>query len=161
YTGRLAGDASGTMSQGEATVITGAGSQTGGLSRWGDYTEMTVDPADDCTFWYVNQYEPANGPLNWHTRIASFKVPTCGGGGGNIRRRAGCDAGAVSWTQRAGVIGENGPAEPAHTGTGDGWLDGYGTSHTERLWQQVAMQTTAAGTLTFWLHIDTAETTTT
>ena len=67
----------------------------------------------------------------------------------------------MSWTQTAGVIGQNGPAEPAHTGTWDGWLDGYGTSHTDRLWQQVAIPTTAAGTLTFWLHIDTAETTTT
>src|SRR5207248_3231228 len=81
YTGRLVGDASGTMSQGEATVISGPGSQTGGLSRWGDYSEITVDPVDDCTFWYVNEYLPANGSFNWHTRIASFKFPSCGGGG--------------------------------------------------------------------------------
>ena len=79
YTGRLAGDPLGTMPQGEATIITGAGSQTGGLSRWGDYTEMTVDPVDDCTFWYVNQYHPSNGTFNWTTRIASFKFPQCGG----------------------------------------------------------------------------------
>ncbi|MGI8608444.1 MAG: COG1470 family protein [Candidatus Dormibacteria bacterium] len=80
YSGRLAGDAAGTMPQGEATVITGGGSQTGqNLSRWGDYTEMTVDPADDCTFWYVNQYQAATGAFNWSTRIASFKFPSCGG----------------------------------------------------------------------------------
>ena len=78
YTGRLAGDAAGTMPQGEATILTGAGSQTGqALSRWGDYTEMSVDPADDCTFWYVNQYEPSNGAFNWHTRIGSVKFPGC------------------------------------------------------------------------------------
>ena len=70
---------SGTMTQGEGIVITGAGSQTGGLTRWGDYTSMSVDPGDDCTFWYTNEYIPANGTFNWRTRIGSFKLPGCGG----------------------------------------------------------------------------------
>jgi hypothetical protein len=78
YTGRLAADPAGTMPQGEATIITGAGNQRNGLTRWGDYTEMSVDPSDDCTFWYVNQYQPSNGSFNWRTRIASFKFPGCG-----------------------------------------------------------------------------------
>jgi hypothetical protein len=78
YTGRLAADPAGQMPQGEATIITGPGSQTATLSRWGDYTEMTVDPADDCTFWYVNEYLPANGTFNWATRIGSFKFSGCG-----------------------------------------------------------------------------------
>jgi hypothetical protein len=76
YTGRLAGDPLNAMPQGEATLLSGAGSQTGG-SRWGDYTEMSIDPADGCTFWYVNEYIPATG-ANWHTRIGSFKFPSCG-----------------------------------------------------------------------------------
>ncbi|HWW54169.1 MAG TPA: hypothetical protein VNY84_10390, partial [Acidimicrobiales bacterium] len=82
YTGRLASDPAGQMPQGESTIITGAGSQGSllqSLSRWGDYTEMTVDPVDQCTFWYVNQYEAANGTFNWSTRIGSFKFPSCGG----------------------------------------------------------------------------------
>jgi hypothetical protein len=79
YTGRLAGDALGTMAQGETSLIVGAGSQTGGLTRWGDYSSMVVDPSDDCTFWYTNQYIPANGSFNWKTRIGSFKFPGCGG----------------------------------------------------------------------------------
>jgi hypothetical protein len=79
YTGRLAGDPAGQMPQGEGTIITGAGSQTGGLSRWGDYSAMSIDPADDCTFWYTTEYIPSNGSFNWHTRIASFKFPSCGG----------------------------------------------------------------------------------
>jgi hypothetical protein len=83
YTGRLPGDAAGTMGQGEATVITGAGSQTAGLTRWGDYSALTVDPADNCTFWYTNQYIPANGSFNWRTRIGSFKFPSCGGAPAN------------------------------------------------------------------------------
>ena len=68
------------MPQGEVTVITGGGSQSGqSLSRWGDYTEMSVDPTDDCTFWYVNQYQPSTGAFNWATRIGAFKFAQCGG----------------------------------------------------------------------------------
>jgi hypothetical protein len=67
------------MTQGEGTIIDGAGSQTGNsLSRWGDYSSMTVDPTDDCTFFYTQEYIPANGSFNWATRIASFKFPSCG-----------------------------------------------------------------------------------
>src|SRR5216117_684494 len=79
YTGRLATDPAGQMSQGEGTIINGAGVQTGrGLSRWGDYSSMGVDPADGCTFWYANEYIPANGSFNWSTRIGTFKLPGCG-----------------------------------------------------------------------------------
>jgi alpha-tubulin suppressor-like RCC1 family protein len=77
YTGRLVTDPLGTMPQGETTVYEGAGSQTTAY-RWGDYTEMSIDPSDECTFWYVNEYIPSNGGFNWHTRIASFKYPSCG-----------------------------------------------------------------------------------
>ncbi len=80
YTGRLVGDPLGTMGQGEASLIVGGGSQTGGLTRWGDYSSITVDPSDDCTFWYTNQYIPSNGSFNWKTRIGSFKFPSCGTG---------------------------------------------------------------------------------
>ena len=78
YTGRLVSDAAGTM-QAESTLTTGVGSQTGGLSRWGDYSAMTIDPVDDCTFWYTNQYLKTTGSFNWSTRIGSFKFPGCGG----------------------------------------------------------------------------------
>jgi hypothetical protein len=83
YTGRLVSDAAGTMPQGEGSIIEGGGSQTtsGGvaLNRWGDYSSMSVDPSDDCTFWYSTEYIPANGAFNWRTRIGSFKFPSCGG----------------------------------------------------------------------------------
>jgi hypothetical protein len=79
YTGRLAGDALGQMTQGEGTIIAGLGSQTGSsLSRWGDYSMMGVDPVDDCTFWFTTEYIPVNGAFNWKTRIGSFKFPGCG-----------------------------------------------------------------------------------
>lgn len=81
YTGRLAGDPLGTMPQGEGVIINGSGVQTTTNSRWGDYTSMNIDPVDDCTFWYVNEYYTAAGqassPAGWQTRIASFRLPGC------------------------------------------------------------------------------------
>jgi hypothetical protein len=77
FTGRLAGDPLGTMTQGEGQIWAGGGSQTGGLERWGDYSSMSIDPKDDCTFWYTNEFIPATGSFNWQTRIASFKLPGC------------------------------------------------------------------------------------
>ena len=76
YTGRLATDALNTMAA-ENSVIEGGGSQLRSLSRWGDYSAMTVDPVDDCTFWYTNEYLKISGTFNWSTRIASFKFPGC------------------------------------------------------------------------------------
>ncbi len=76
-TGRLAGDTPGTMTQGETTIIAGSGSQTGSASRWGDYASMSIDPTDDCTFWFTTEYMPATGPAPWATRIASFTLPGC------------------------------------------------------------------------------------
>jgi hypothetical protein len=76
YTGRLVTDAAGTM-QAEKVIMAGGGSQLPKLSRWGDYSAMTVDPVDDCTFWYTNEYLKASGTWNWSTRITSFKFPGC------------------------------------------------------------------------------------
>jgi hypothetical protein len=77
YTGRLSNDALGTLGQGESVIINGTGSQLASLSRWGDYSAMSVDPLDDCTFYYTNEYLNANGTFNWQTRIGSFKFPSC------------------------------------------------------------------------------------
>jgi hypothetical protein len=86
YTGRLAGDPLGMMTLGEATIVDGSGVQTTTNSRWGDYTDMTVDPTDDCTFWYVNEYYTAASQLTsaagWLTRIGAFKLPGCKPGKG-------------------------------------------------------------------------------
>jgi hypothetical protein len=76
YATRAAGDALNMLSN-ETVVMQGAGAQTQSLSRWGDYTQMTVDPVDDCTFWYTGQYLKADGTFNWSTRIASFKIQGC------------------------------------------------------------------------------------
>jgi hypothetical protein len=87
YAGRLVGDLPNTLPQTEVQLIAGSGSQNnncGGApcDRWGDYSAMSLDPADSCTFWYVNEYydSPADGNSgNWHTRIGSFKFPSCAG----------------------------------------------------------------------------------
>jgi hypothetical protein len=76
YTGRVPTDALGTL-EAENTILAGAGSQTNSLHRWGDYSALTVDPGDDCTFWYTNEYLKSSGSFNWSTRIASFKFPGC------------------------------------------------------------------------------------
>ena len=79
FTGRVASDATGAM-EGEQVIVSGGGSQTGGQNRWGDYSAMTVDPADDCTFWYTQEYIQSTGSFNWNTRIANFIFPNCGSG---------------------------------------------------------------------------------
>lgn len=76
YAGRLAGDPPGTLPQGEALLVSGGGSQTG-ASRWGDYSMMAVDPVDDCTFWYTQEYVQTTGTNTWKTRIGAFRFPTC------------------------------------------------------------------------------------
>jgi len=81
YTARYADDPAGAMTVAETVIINGTGVQTTTNSRWGDYTSMNVDPTDDCTFWYVNEYYTAEGQATsaagWQTRIASFKLPGC------------------------------------------------------------------------------------
>jgi hypothetical protein len=76
YTGRLSSDTPNSL-QSESTILNGTGSQLSNLSRWGDYSAMTVDPVDDCTFWYTTEYQKNNGTFNWSTEIASFKFPGC------------------------------------------------------------------------------------
>jgi hypothetical protein len=84
FTGRLQSDPLNTM-QGEIISQTGGGSQIGGLTRWGDYTTMQIDPADDATFWYIGQYLAADDFFNWNTRVFSYKfVSNVANVGGNV-----------------------------------------------------------------------------
>lgn len=78
-TGRLAADPLNQMTQTEQVVgpITG-GVQTGTAARWGDYTSMQIDPVDDCTFWYTNQYmAPGQTDRSWRTWVTNFAYPGC------------------------------------------------------------------------------------
>ncbi len=81
YAGRLAGDPLSTLPQTETTLIAGGGTQVGNCgsstcTRWGDYSAMSLDPIDGCTFWYTSQYYAADG-LNYNTRIGSIAFPSC------------------------------------------------------------------------------------
>lgn len=79
YASRSTGDAAGTLGS-EVNVISPAGSQgdpSRSLARWGDYSQMTTDPADDCTFFYTTEDLLSSGIFNWNTVVAKFKLPNC------------------------------------------------------------------------------------
>ena len=73
-TGRTPSDAPGTLGV-EQSVWNGTGSQS--IINWGDYSSMSVDPVDDCTFWYTTEYLQNGGKYVWRTRVASFKFTNC------------------------------------------------------------------------------------
>src|SRR5262245_26815958 len=78
--GRLAGDPAGQLAQGESQMVAGTGSQTHPLSRWGDYASLQLDPTDGCTYWFTTEYLQQTSVADWHTRIGSFKFPSCTAG---------------------------------------------------------------------------------
>ena len=83
YAARLGTSAPGTgLILGETSIVVGGGSQTSTSGRWGDYSDITVDPSDDCSFWFTQEYyitstEPGNTTAPWHTRIAKFAPGPC------------------------------------------------------------------------------------
>jgi hypothetical protein len=98
-----------------------------------------------------------------HTTSISLTIAASGGGGAQqLIVNGGFEAATASpWVLTAGVLNTS-ASEPPHSGAKDAWLDGYGTAHTDTADQTVTIPSTAtSATLTFWLHIDTAETTTT
>jgi len=106
YAGRLPGDTVNTLGQGEAQLFAGTGPQRAeafapSSGRWGDYSDLTVDPIDDCTFWYTNEYFAAvDAPTGaWHTRIGSFKFPSC------TPRQTGLLTGTITDTANSNPIG--------------------------------------------------------
>ena len=76
YAYRGPADPAGTLGN-ETSVLVGSGSQTGNLTRWGDYSTISVDPVDGCTMVFTTQFQPASGSFNWTTFIHSFKLSTC------------------------------------------------------------------------------------
>jgi hypothetical protein len=80
YTGRTASDPLGQMTLGEGTIINGSGWQDHSSGRWGDYSSLSVDPTDDCTFWYTQEYYTSTvaGNASWQTRVGKFQLTSCG-----------------------------------------------------------------------------------
>src|SRR4029077_6834579 len=96
-----------------------------------------------------------------HTTTISLTINAAGGTTNVISNGGFENATAAPWTLTAGVLNTS-TAEPPHSGVKDAWLDGYGTTHTDTASQTVAIPAgKTSATLAFWLHIDTAETTTT
>jgi serine protease len=95
----------------------------------------------------------------------TWTVSSSGGGGCTAKQllgNPGFETGSASpWSSTAGVINPNGAGETAHSGSWYAWLDGYGTTHTDNLSQSVAIPAGCKATLSFWIHIDTAESSTT
>lgn len=83
YTGRLESDPLNEM-RGEGVLVNGGGGHSNAtVRRWGDYTSMNIDPVDDCTFWYINEYFATTGGT-WTLRAGSFKFPECETPGGTF-----------------------------------------------------------------------------
>ncbi|NOZ93875.1 MAG: PQQ-binding-like beta-propeller repeat protein [Acidobacteria bacterium] len=105
WAGRLVSDPPGSLAQGEATVVAGAGSQTSTSARWGDYSTMSVDPVDDCTFWYTSEYLDTTSPAGWKTWVASFKFNAGVAPTGLTASVGGNNGISLSWNAVSGASG--------------------------------------------------------
>ena len=155
FAGRTPDDPAGTLET-ETPVVSGSGSQTT-YSRWGDYSGMTIDPVDDCTFWYTQEYIKANGVFNWNTRIVSFSFPNCAPVGlaaydssltapvcGRIYRS--CDSGPRLLAGKDNMSGGAEPNQPntIHTSCADGTA---GTFHVDESIDRLRIATLNGGVL--------------
>jgi hypothetical protein len=145
---------------------------SGRVAIWGDSS-----PADDGTGQSGNTlYDGWHDTAGTDAALALNATAWLSGTGGSttttpppttgsctaaqLLKNPGFESGSTSWTAGSGVI-TNSASEPAHSGSYKAWLDGYGTATTDTLSQSVAIPAGCAATLSFWLHIDTAETGTT
>jgi hypothetical protein len=127
YAGRVPTDPAGTL-ESEVVLVAGLGSQTGGADRWGDYSSVTVDPTDDCTFWFTEEYEKSTGGFNWSTAVGTFSFPGCTANGTPT---------IASLTPASGAVG----ASVTITGANFGATQGTST---------VAFNGTTATAITSW-----------
>lgn len=127
YAGRVPTDPAGTL-ESEVVLVAGLGSQIYGYDRWGDYSSVTVDPTDDCTFWFTEEYQKDSGGFNWSTAIGSFSFPGCTGSTAPI---------ITSLSPTSGVVG----ASVTIAGTNFGSTQGTST---------VTFNGTTATTITSW-----------
>jgi serine protease len=176
---------------GNTVTVTSPGNQTGTVGTAVSLQIHATDSASGQTLTYSATGLPAGLSINSSTGLISGTPTTAGtssvtvtatdttnasgsasftwtisSSGGctasQLLRNPGFESGNTIWTSTPAVIGQNGPFEPAHTGTWDAWLDGYGTTHTDSISQAVTIPAGCTNTtVSFWLHIDTSETTTT
>ena len=142
---------------GDSSAIDDGTGQSGNtlFDGWDDPAGTDAALALNATAWLAG----AGGTLPSPSASAT---PTAGGcPGGQLLGNPGLETGtAAPWTASSGVISDS-AGEPPHSGSWDAWLDGYGAAHTDTLSQQVTVPAGCSRlTLSFWLHVDTAETTT-
>jgi len=77
--GRTPADPAGRMS-GPLVLASGGGVQVSSYKRWGDYSSMTVDPQDDCTFWFTQEFYIGTGTFNWASHVGAFRFDRCKAG---------------------------------------------------------------------------------
>jgi hypothetical protein len=173
-----ASNASATVS----TAVTSGSSESVALSASGlpsgvtaSFSPSTVNSGSSSTVTFTASSTAATGNYSVtitgagstgsHTATVTLSVVSAGGGSCTALQKIvnpGFESGSTGWSATSGVIGQYGSSgEPPHSGTWDAWLDGYGTTHTDTLSQSVTIPSGCSNyTLSFWLHIDTAETTT-
>jgi hypothetical protein len=140
----------------------GAAAPTAAYKTWSAVSSAstTESAASGTQYWYYARVVQADGNNVWSAPM----WVTFGSGGGTttqILLNPGFDSGAVNWTSTAGVITNDASFTP-QGGTYYAWLNGYGSAHTDSLYQDVAIPSNAtAATLKFYQQITTAETTTT
>ncbi|MBA2946099.1 immune inhibitor A [Streptomyces himalayensis] len=141
---------------------------SGRVAFWGDSS-----PIDDGTGQSGNTlYDGWNDTAGTNAELALNATEWLsggegdGGGGGTsctarqLLTNPGFESGATSWSATSGVI-TNDSGQAARTGSYKAWLSGYGSAHTDTLSQSVTIPSGCSAALSFYLHIDTAETTTT
>jgi hypothetical protein len=144
---------------GQPTGVTVAFSPTSIAAPGAGTSTMTMTVASSTTTGTYPITVTGTGGTTTHTTTVTLTVSS---GSSQLLGNPGFETGtAAPWVASTGVI-SNSASQPPHGGSWKAWLDGYGTSHTDTLYQDVTIPSTAtSATLTFWLHIDTAETTTT
>jgi Zn-dependent metalloprotease len=166
------GNQSGSVGTAASLQMTGTDSQSGQTLTWsasGLPAGLSINSSTGLitgTPTTANTYTPtvtATDTTGAHGST-SFTWTIGGGGGGGCSGQKlgnpGFETGSASpWSASSGVI-DSSSAEPAHSGSWKAWLDGYGTTHTDTLSQSVTIPSGCGATLTFYLHIDTSETTT-
>jgi hypothetical protein len=183
------GDPTCSTSGGNTVTVTNPGSRSGTVGTATSLQISASDSASGQTLTYSATGLPAGLSINASTGLisgtpttaatysttvtakdttgasgsATFTWTISGSGGGGCSGQKllnpGFESGAASWSATAGVITTD-AGEPAHAGSYKAWLDGYGTTHTDTLSQSVTIPAGCKATLSFYLHIDSAETTT-
>ncbi|HEX6870778.1 MAG TPA: S8 family serine peptidase [Micromonosporaceae bacterium] len=131
----------------------------------GSSSTMTISTSSSTPAGTYGITITGTGTSATHTTSYSLTVTGTGGCGSPGQKfvNPGFESGTTGWTASSGVIGQWGSSgEPPRSGTWNAWLNGYGSSSTNQLYQQLTLPTgCSAYSLSFYLHIDTAETTTT